>query len=270
MELNTGSIYIDARMATGDPVKGVTAEFLLYNHRLRSLDAVYRVKLQGAPVLLKDVPAFPFGSSDLVMQVERYRTKKRFVQVQPESALELEEMFLLEPGTAKAKFPALTHPAFGALAMPAGELSELQKAGLLNIHAKLAALGLTEGVEEIVEVRPARIFARVTGTLLEELRESQDVFSPASGISHKFPKGWRRIETLGSFKTRERQGNLQVTFAENADGQFLADIDVDDNQGIAHAFDVIGHTLTGADTHPYNIHQILVALQGIDPGYRLS
>lgn len=47
-------------------------------------------------------------------------------------------------------------------------------------------------------------------------------------------------------------------------------MDLDDILGMANAFDVIGHALTGAGTHPYNIQQVLPALQGIDPGYTLS
>ena len=105
---------------------------------------------------------------------------------------------------------------------------------------------------------------------LDIIRDSTDLFHEASGISHPFTKPWRRIEKAGSFKTRDRQANLQLTFATNSDNQLLVDMDIDDNQGIAHAFDVIGHALTGADTHPYNIQQVLLALQGIDPGYTLS
>lgn len=50
---------------------------------------------------------------------------------------------------------------------------------------------------------------------------------------------------------------------------FKADVDVDDAQGIEHVFQVLGHWMTGEGTHPYDIHQILVWYQGIDPGYRL-
>ncbi len=270
MQLNTGSIYVDVRTAAGKPVRGTQAHFYLYNHRLRSLDCAFRVKLQGAPILLTDVPAFPFGTGDLVMSIERYRTKKRYVNVTPGEALEFHEVFLLDARTAKAKFPGAKHPAFARLLPPVTELADLQKAGLLNIYAKLNSIGLAESLESIEQVEPARIFARVDENLLDQVRESQDLFSPASGISHSFPKPWKRIETLGSFKTRERQGNLQITFAATSDTQLLADIDIDDNQGVAHAFDVIGHAITGADTHPYNIHQILLSLQGINPGYELA
>ena len=276
MDINTGSILIEALGATGERIKGAKAKFLLYNHRLRSLDSAVGVKLNGNPVLLVDVPAFPYGSADFILDIERYYSKKRLVNIQPDDSAEFTETFFLDSKTAKAKFPSKTHRAYQKLAMPVAELSDLQKAGLLNLFAKASDTRLandttvTDHIESIIEVRPARFFASVKPALLDLVRESQEVFHDASGISHSFTKPWRRIETDGSFKTRDREANLQLTFATNSDGQLLADMDIDDHQGVAHAFDVIGHTLSGADTHPYNIQQILLALQGIDPGYSLS
>ena len=276
MDINTGSILIDAFGATGERIKGTKAKFLLYNHRLRSLDSAFGIKLNGNPVLLADVPAFPNGSADFIMDIDRYYTKKRFVNIQSGDGAEFSETFFLESKTAKAKFPAKSHPGFQKLASPFADLTDLQKAGLLNLHAKAAATNLANStnigdhIESIVEARPARLFATVKEGLLDLVRDSHEVFHAASGISHSFTKPWHRIERDGSFKTRDRQANLQLTFATNSDGQLLVDMDIDDNQGVAHAFDVIGHTLSGADTHPYNIQQILLALQGIHPGYTLS
>ena len=42
------------------------------------------------------------------------------------------------------------------------------------------------------------------------------------------------------------------------------------SHGIQHAFDVIKHKVTGRDTHPYDIHQILIFFQDIHPGYELD
>ncbi len=270
MEINHGSILIDAANASGARIAGAKANFLLYSHRLRSLDSAFRVKLGGSPILLAEVPAFPYGSAEIIMDIDRYYTKKRFVNVQPDEVSEFSEVFFLNSKTAKPKFPAKSHPAYSKLAIPYAELTDLQKAGLLNLYAKATAIGIIEHIESIIEVRPARLFAKVSDDFLDIVRDSTDLFHEASGISHAFNKPWRRIEKAGSFKTRDRQANLQLTFATNSDNQLLVDMDIDDNQGIAHAFDVIGHALTGADTHPYNIQQVLLALQGIDPGYGLS
>jgi hypothetical protein len=141
-----------------------------------------------------------------------------------------------------------------------------------NFASLLLPRGTSNGSAEITfEIDRFHSIERfLNDNLLDAIRDNTDNFNEASGISHTFPKPWRRIEQSGSFKTRDRQANLQLTFATNSDNQLLVDIDNDDNQGIAHAFDVIGHALTGANTHPYNIHQVLLALQGIDPGYTLS
>jgi hypothetical protein len=47
------------------------------------------------------------------------------------------------------------------------------------------------------------------------------------------------------------------------------DIDIDDAGGILHVFQVLRNAVTGRPTHPYDIHEILLAHQGIDPGYQL-
>jgi hypothetical protein len=49
----------------------------------------------------------------------------------------------------------------------------------------------------------------------------------------------------------------------------MADIDLDDHKGLQHAADVLKHKITGKDTDPYDIHEILVYFQHLDVGYRL-
>jgi len=63
-------------------------------------------------------------------------------------------------------------------------------------------------------------------------------------------------------------GNLQLTFFESGT-RCVADIDIDDAAGLRHVFQVMRNHLTGSPTHPYNIHQILIKHQHLDPGYRL-
>ena len=71
---------------------------------------------------------------------------------------------------------------------------------------------------------------------------------------------------MGSFKTCECVGNLELTFARNAEGVLLVDADIDLHQGAAHATDVLNHMVTGVDIHPYHIGRVLLR-HGIDPGY---
>ena len=51
--------------------------------------------------------------------------------------------------------------------------------------------------------------------------------------------------------------------------QWLADIDIDDANGIAHMFQVLRNAITGRPTHPFDVHELLVSYQKLDPGYAL-
>jgi len=156
-----------------------------------------------------------------------------------------------------------------------GELWETidvqHRAGLLNLYAKMKYVRFPEYhdvfffVEEIYHFLPARLFARVHGFLYHLVTHS-DRFHEVSGLLHPPQPGWLR---KGSYKTRERCGNLQVTFYIcPATGEHTADIDIDNHRGTEHAFDVIEHLVTGKDSHPYDIHSIL-ELQGINTGYKV-
>lgn len=152
------------------------------------------------------------------------------------------------------------------------------RAGLLNIFAKLSKADLWRYVTCVSDVRGDRIFAAVDGRLRDSLAWSP-AFAPADGSLHPEPDGFTRI---GSWKERDvAHGVLQVTlFARGGEltadstgfageGEFTADIDIDDAGGFAHVFQVLDHWLTRGATHPYGIHQILTFHQGLNPGYRL-
>ena len=48
----------------------------------------------------------------------------------------------------------------------------------------------------------------------------------------------------------------------------VADIDIDPASGLEHLFQVIEHSITGIQTHPYAVHEVLIEYQKLDPGYR--
>jgi hypothetical protein len=89
------------------------------------------------------------------------------------------------------------------------------------------------------------------------------LFHEADDSLHHPPVGFERA---GSFKTDDRYGNLQVSFFAKND-QWRADIDIDDASGLGHVFQVMRNFLTGRPTHPFDIHQILLLHQRLDPGY---
>jgi hypothetical protein len=157
-------------------------------------------------------------------------------------------------------------------------LDDIPRAGLLNLLAKMTATVLLDGstvldhVQSFYRLRGDRVFANVGKGLRDLVKTAVDArrFHLVDGALHQPPDRFRVVD---SYKTiPDRYGNLQVTFFSSVATPltFKADIDVDDAQGIAHVFQVLGHWLTGQPTHPYDIHQILVAYQGIDPGYRLE
>jgi hypothetical protein len=152
------------------------------------------------------------------------------------------------------------------------DLDDIRRAGLLNIAAKTRATLLTNErsvlsyIQELRIIRGDRFFAIVPRELREETKNSvaEGLFHPADSSLHDPPAGFKRA---GSFKTPDHYGNLQLTFFTNNNGDYMADIDIDDAAGIEHVFQVLRNKLSGSPTHPYNIHEILVGYQHNDPGY---
>jgi len=119
-------------------------------------------------------------------------------------------------------------------------------------------------IDQLNEIRGDRFFC-VPKELRSETKNSAaaGLFHKVSGSLHTPPLGFQPAE---SFKTSEKYGNLQLTFFTNGE-KFKADIDIDDAGGFEHVFQVLRNKLSGKPTHPYNIHEVLVARQHLDPGY---
>lgn len=152
-------------------------------------------------------------------------------------------------------------------------LDDTRRAGFLNILAKCRRTGLGAGgrviehIRELREIRGDRFFAVVSRELREHVKNgiAADLFNDVSGELHRPPDGF---SLAGSYKTPDRYGNLQLTFFAK-DEDWVADIDIDDANGLEHSFQVLRNALTGRPTHPFDIQQILLKDQEIDPGYRL-
>jgi len=150
-------------------------------------------------------------------------------------------------------------------------LDDIRRAGMLNIAVKTAASPLTNGrtvlsyIQRLNEIRGDRFFCTVSKELREETKNSvaEGLFDPADQSQHHPPEGFSHA---GSFKTPDHYGNLQLTFFMKGD-ECVADIDIDDANGLEHIFQVLRNKLSGNPTHPYNIHEILVGYQHLDPGY---
>jgi hypothetical protein len=107
----------------------------------------------------------------------------------------------------------------------------------------------------------------VRGDLMDQVSQDQATFHEACPLLHTGEPGWKMIN---SYKTKDAVGNLELTFARDAQGRLVADIDIDNHLGFLHGFDVIKHVVSGKETNPYEIRQILVSRQSIDPGYEMQ
>jgi hypothetical protein len=156
------------------------------------------------------------------------------------------------------------------------ELSFAQRAGLLNLLAKMQNTPLPDGstvldhVASFYRVRGDRVFANVALALRDLVKTgvASQLFNVVDGSLHKADPDFRLVD---SYKTPDPYGNLQITFfaSLNPPLRFTADIDIDDAQGIGHIFQVVEHTIAKTMTNPYDIHEILIHHQFLDPGYEL-
>jgi hypothetical protein len=278
---NTGTIVCDFRNARGNPIRG-EVEFGFRNLKIQSLNFRHRTVLSDEPLRLAGVPAFPTGLWQIDINIKRFRFKSVFVDLPSNGERAIHETFFINPSEAAPSFPSTdeirTVPKWRALAAaltPAQyqQLEPHEKAGVLNLFAKMSHPSTPDvfgDVIDVFKVKPARIFARVKPQLWQRVRELPQRFQeqPDGGSLHEFLENWTRFAEHASFKTPDAMGNLQLTFASNPQEEFAVDADLDDHRGLQHAFDVIKHKFSG-DTNPYDIHEVLVKFQGIDPGYDL-
>jgi hypothetical protein len=150
-------------------------------------------------------------------------------------------------------------------------LSPKAKAGLLNIAKKSLSMPFKNGGDllphiTLLDIRGDRCFVEVPSAVKEQVAAlGSEVFRKVNGALHDPPPG---CVPAGSFKSTDAFGNLQMTFFDGA-GTCVADVDIDDAAGLGHVFQVLRNHVTGSPTDPYNIYQILIAHQHLDPGYRL-
>ena len=169
----------------------------------------------------------------------------------------------------------------------------LAKAALLNLYAKLS--GMTEPVggqrnwfsfiDEVLEIDRERLIARVDprmGEVVRKIHDRIDDFDDYKRTPAKNHAGnvkphlseFRR-DDMFSIKSREANGNLQLTLAPGLDASgkrgLLLDADIDESgKLLAHIADVFKHKFTGG-THPFAIHEYLALEQPtLDLGYKLA
>lgn len=152
-------------------------------------------------------------------------------------------------------------------------LDPIRQAGLLNILAKCAVTWFPTGqvvssyLRELLEIRGDRCFVVVPHTLREEAKNSvvSGLLREVAEKLHQPPDGFVHA---GSFKTDDRYGNLQLTFFVQGD-RWVCDLDIDEAEGVEHVFQATWQESTHTVSNPYNIQQILLQHQKLDPHYDL-
>jgi len=294
--VNRADVHMSLRDVFGQPIKD-DVEVIFKNQKVGSLSQRFPVRLKGdaAPVVLAGVPAFPVGLAQVTIIPNKYRLKSFFFTVFTGAANSINEVFFVDADRARptqmdfqdlAAKPYATDllrilKSSGINQAAWDGLDKRNRATILNLCAKMqkettkggqTLLSQVQNVDKtrLDKRRRARIFSNTDEGLLGALRKFPERFRGASGVLHTdFPAGFTPVSQDNSFKSRDDAGNIQLTFASDAKGAFVADIDLDDHAGIEHAADVLKHKFSGKDTDPYDIHQILVHFQNIDPGYRL-
>jgi hypothetical protein len=291
--INRADVTVNLKDVHGQTITD-EVEITFYNQKVQSFNQRFNVKFKGAPAVLPGVPAFPTGLAEVFIKPKRYRYKSIFINVVGGEQNSINEDLFVDPDKARPTlmdFADLKAKLYGADLLRVLEKSGIKKAAwdaldkrnratILNLSAKMFHDKLKNGdavitnVESIVQKlldknHRERVYAIVNSNLLGTLRKFPEQYRSVSGSLHKFFDDWTAVSDQNSFKSRNNAGNIQFTFATNPANGSLADIDLDDHTGIKHAADVLKHKITGANTNPYDLHQILIYFQGIDPGYRL-
>lgn len=241
------------------------------------------------PIAIGDLRPEPQGLYILQVSARSYWPVSRFVTIPPSGPKRETVTLPIRPNRARAVFPGydeLDERVKGVLDRSRevrghegltgrtlyDALSDEAKGGLLNIAKKSLATEFTNGADllphvTVLDIVGDRLIVAVPPALREQMPTliDGDLFRPVNGALHEPPAGF---VPAGSFKTRDAFGNLQITFFQK-DTQWRADVDIDDAAGLGHVFQVVRNHLSGDPTHPFNIHQILIAHQHLDPGYRL-
>ncbi|MGH9834303.1 MAG: hypothetical protein ACREBD_12550 [Blastocatellia bacterium] len=261
-------------------------------HTVLSLSVQKKNLPASQTIRLTELDATQGGTYQLLIKPKRHRPVGCFIRIEEDRETPLNLTLAVRPDKVReVEFPkhaALLDDLKRAFAVSAvagfeggeGEnlyraLDNVRRAGLLNIFAKMKATRLTDGrdtfsfIQSFTEIRQDRFFARADGELLVAVKRDAEkgLFRKASKTSHDEPDGFELAE---SYKTDDRYGNLQLTFSVNPETEeIVVDADIDDANGIGHIFQVLSHFLTGKETHPYDIREILLQYQKINPGYDL-
>ncbi|HXJ44270.1 MAG TPA: hypothetical protein VNH18_33590 [Bryobacteraceae bacterium] len=265
---------------------------IFLRHQTLAHDPTFRGLKPAKTITIKDLHQSPQGLYRLEVDAPSYLPVSQFVNIRSDGPTPL----TITLPVNKDRVVGVTFPPFTSLIDDAQRLlnasndvlsfgqqtgaalydsfDDLRKAGFLNLVIKaghtrlLSNRSVLSYLDQVTDQRGDRLFALTGPALHAEVLHSRndDLFHPVPDALHQPPPGFTAVD---SYKTLDHYGNLQLTFATNG-ALWSVDMDLDDAQGFEHVFQVLHNTLTGQPTHPYNIHEILVASQELDPAYHFN
>jgi hypothetical protein len=158
------------------------------------------------------------------------------------------------------------------------ERTRSAKLGLLNLYTKMSNLlepienrgNWFSFVDEILEIAQSRMIALVRPEMGQKVLaitqdfDKFDDYKPTPSENHfgNMPVRFGVVKNeMFSVKTRDRKGNLQLTFGPGRfEGKDVLVLDADiDESGtlLAHLLDVIRHRITNQQTHPFDVHEFI-------------
>ncbi len=292
--MNRADVIVDLFDVYGKPIND-DVELAFRNTDVPTFSATYKVALRGQPAVIHGVPSAPTGHADVTVRPTKYQERTVKIFVTGLSPNVIKGTFFVNPAKADPKLISYSDLADKSYADGLktmldnshidaamwNDFDPLNRATILNLCSKMAREFIGDGTPVIKQVRGIdrtwldikrreRIYAPVLDSFLAALQKLPTNFKSASGSTHHFPNDWLAVTKGGSFKTKDKAGNIQFTFARDADGKHYCDIDLDDSSGLKHAMDYLEHKIFKEETHPYNIHEILVKFQkNGDPEYLL-
>ncbi len=284
---HSGRLELEVVDVAGRPLAD-RVDIRLRHHVLS--DQLHADGQDGAKILaFEGLRTEPQGLYVLELHAASYWPVSRFVTIPASGTLRERVTLPIRPQRAKA-----IHPEYGQLDdRVQGVLERSQKvkgheglkgpalyealsdeatAALLNIARKTLIVPFADGDDllshvTVLEIHDDRCFVDVPTAVKDQVEAMAQTgqFQAVDGSLHEPPD---QFVAAGSYKTPDAFGNLQMTFFTSHKG-CVADIDIDDAAGLGHVFQVIRNHLSGKPTHPYNIHQILMKHQHLNPGYDL-
>jgi hypothetical protein len=281
LKLNLLNVY--------DKPIGGTADVVCRHQLLASEVKLFSGENASKTITLPGLYQKPMGIYEIEADPSAYLPVHAFVNILPAGATPLTLTVPINPKrVTQIEFPEFDHLADSVrkLLENSGQvatlvnrkgadlfhsLDNIVRAGFLNIVAKCLHTTLPNQMNvfsyllELREIYGDRFKVTVAEDLFHQSQNAAaaHLIDPAPEMLHQPPEGYVPV---GSFKTKDHYGNLQLSFFRNPQNVYVADIDIDDAKGIEHFFQVVHNAFAGP-TNPYAIHDILVGYQKLDPGY---